>query len=190
MKILVCILAIALGGVDISAAADSPKTRVRLETNRGTIILTLEAKAAPRTVENFLRYVRDGFYDGTIFHRVIKGFMIQGGGFTADMRKKPTRDSIQNEADNQLKNHRGTIAMARTMVPHSATSQFFINSVDNPYLDHKSKDAQGWGYCVFGKVVKGMDVVDAIEKVPTTRKPGHQDVPVSPVIIDRAVIEQ
>lgn len=190
MKILLGILAIALGIVSTSTAAESLNTRVRFETSQGTFILELEAKAAPRTVENFLRYVRDGFYDGTVFHRVIKGFMIQGGGFTADMRRKPARDPIQNEAGNGLKNQRGTIAMARTMAPHSATSQFFINSIDNPFLDFKSKSAQGWGYCVFGKVVKGMDVVDAIEKVPTTRKSGHQDVPVSAVVVKRSVIEK
>jgi peptidyl-prolyl cis-trans isomerase B (cyclophilin B) len=159
-----------------------------METNQGVIILELDSKAAPKTVENFLHYVSDGFYDGTIFHRVIKGFMIQGGGLTTEMKEKPTRDSIANEADNGLKNRRGTLAMARTADPRSATAQFFINSADNSFLDHRGKTANDWGYCVFGRVVEGMKVVDSIERLPTTVKAGHRDVPVSPVIIERAVL--
>jgi cyclophilin family peptidyl-prolyl cis-trans isomerase len=170
--------------------ASAKVTRVRLETNQGVIVLELDAQAAPQTVENFLKYVRAGFYNGTIFHRVIKGFMIQGGGFTADLKQKPTQKPIGNEADNGLKNQRGTIAMARTSEPHSATSQFFINAVDNAFLDHTGKNPQGWGYCVFGKVVEGINVVATIEKLPTTVKNGYKDVPVSPVIIERATVEE
>ena len=172
------------------AHAETSSTRVRLQTNHGDIVLELDAQAAPKTVENFLAYVNDGFYDGTVFHRVIKEFMIQGGGFTKDMEKKSTREPIMNEADNGLANVRGTIAMARTNDPHSATSQFFINTVDNSYLDHKSKSAKGWGYCVFGKVIEGMDVVEAIENVPKTNKAGHRDVPVDAVVIQRVMIEE
>jgi peptidyl-prolyl cis-trans isomerase B (cyclophilin B) len=169
------------------AASASEKPRVVLETGLGDITIELSPDKAPLTVKNFLTYVDDGFYDGTIFHRVIKGFMIQGGGMTDAMREKPTRDPINNEADNGLKNERGTIAMARTSFPHSATSQFFINTVDNPFLDHKGKTSSGYGYCVFGKVIKGLDVVDAIEKVRTTSRMGHQDVPVDPVVIKKVV---
>jgi cyclophilin family peptidyl-prolyl cis-trans isomerase len=168
--------------------AQSSNPRVRVETNKGVILLELDPQAAPKTVENFLRYVSDGFYDGTIFHRVIKGFMIQGGGLTAEMQEKPTRDSIANEAENGLKNRRGTVAMARTADPHSATAQFFINSEDNSFLDHKGKTANDWGYCVFGRIVEGMEIVDSIERLPTTVKAGHRDVPVSSVIIERAVL--
>jgi cyclophilin family peptidyl-prolyl cis-trans isomerase len=170
--------------------ADSTRPRVHLETSQGRITLELDPKAAPITSNNFLSYASEGFYDGTIFHRVIKGFMIQGGGFTPDMQRKSTKDPILNEAGNGLKNERGTVAMARTSDPHSATSQFFINTVDNSFLDHKQKTPQGWGYCVFGKVVEGMNVVDAIENVPTTAKGGHGDVPSTPVIIERAVVER
>lgn len=168
------------------AGADNP--RVRLETSKGTIILELDRKAAPKTVTNMLGYVKSGIYDGTIFHRVIKGFMIQGGGFTEDMNTKTTNKPVQNEADNGLRNTRGTIAMARTQYPHSATSQFFINMVNNTSLDHRGKTARGWGYCVFGKVVAGMDVVDAIENAPTTTRGTHRNVPSAPVIIKRAII--
>lgn len=168
--------------------ADSSNPRVRMETNRGVIILELDPQAAPKTVENFLRYVSDGFYDETIFHRVIKGFMIQGGGLTTEMQEKLTRDSIVNEADNGLKNRRGTVAMARTADPHSATAQFFINSVDNSFLDHKGKTTKDWGYCVFGRVVEGMEIVDSIERLSTTVKVGQRDVPVSSVIIEKAVL--
>ena len=190
MKKITSILVIALLGAIPCVWADSSKPRVCLETNQGVITLEVDPQAAPKTVENFLRYVRDGFYDSTVFHRVIKGFMIQGGGLTTDMGKKPTRDPIVNEADNGLKNRRGTVAMARTANPHSATSQFFINLVDNAFLDHREKTSQGWGYCVFGRVVEGMKVVDAIESLPTTVKAGRRDVPISPVVIERAVLEK
>ena len=172
------------------ARGDMSQPRVHLETSLGVIILELDPKAAPKTVENFLAYIRDGFYNGTIFHRVIKGFMIQGGGLSADMQRKPTSTPIRNEADNGLKNRRGTVAMARTNQPHSATSQFFINTVDNGFLDHKNKSPRGWGYCVFGKVVGGMDVVDSIEGLPTTSKGGRKDVPNSPPIIHRSFVEK
>jgi cyclophilin family peptidyl-prolyl cis-trans isomerase len=165
---------------------DNP--RVLLHTSEGDVTVELFAAEAPKTVENFLAYVRSGHYDGTIFHRVIPNFMIQGGGFAADMREKPTRDLIQNEADNGLKNAKGTLAMARTMNPHSASAQFFVNTTDNVFLDHRGKDPQGWGYAVFGKVVDGMDVVEAIGKVKTGNRGGHQDVPVEPVMIESAKV--
>jgi cyclophilin family peptidyl-prolyl cis-trans isomerase len=165
---------------------DNP--RVLLHTSEGDVTVELFAAEAPKTVENFLAYVRSGHYDGTIFHRVIPNFMIQGGGFAADMREKPTRDPIQNEADNGLKNAKGTLAMARTMNPHSASAQFFVNTTDNVFLDHRGKDPQGWGYAVFGKVVDGMDVVEAIGKVKTGNRGGHQDVPVEPVTIESAKV--
>ena len=161
---------------------------VEMATSAGVIRLELYPEKAPVTVENFLTYVRDGFYDGTIFHRVVPGFVIQGGGFTPDMTQKDTRPPIQNEADNGLKNDRGTICMARTPDPNSATSQFFINTKDNPALDFRDRSTRGWGYAVFGKVIQGMDVVDAIEKVPRTRKSGYDDVPEEPVIIESARI--
>ena len=161
-----------------------------LETTKGKIVLQLDAKKAPVTVGNFKDYVESGHYDGTIFHRVIPGFMIQGGGFTPDMRQKPVKDPIKNEADNGLKNKRGTIAMARTPTPHSATAQFFINTEDNSFLDHKSKDIKGWGYAVFGKVIEGMDVVDSIASVKTGIKGGHRDVPVEPVVILKATVKE
>jgi peptidyl-prolyl cis-trans isomerase B (cyclophilin B) len=163
--------------------------RVTLQTSKGNIVLELYADQAPDTVENFLGYVRDGFFDGTIFHRVIPGFMIQGGGFTADMQQKSTKAPIENEADNGVKNERGTIAMARTGNPHSATAQFFINTADNGPLDHTGKTPQGWGYAVFGKVVEGMDVVDAIGGVATTNRGPHQNVPAEPVIIEKATLQ-
>ncbi|MBN9365708.1 MAG: cyclophilin [Comamonadaceae bacterium SCN 68-20] len=153
----------------------------------GVITLELDAANAPKTTANFLNYVNKGFYDGTVFHRVIKNFMVQGGGFTADMKQKPTDDPIENEAANGLKNEVYTIAMARTNDPHSATAQFFLNVVDNGFLNHTAPSGQGWGYAVFGKVVKGQDVVDAIKKVRTTRKGFHDDVPFDPVVIDKAV---
>lgn len=162
--------------------------RVKMETSMGVIELELAPHRAPRTVENFLQYVNDGFYDGTIFHRVIKGFMIQGGGMTEDMVEKRTREPIPNEADNGLKNRRGSIAMARTGDPHSATAQFFINTVDNRSLDFQSETMQGWGYCVFGRVVRGMEVVSAIEDVETGRKGGYQDVPRQTVVIKKATV--
>jgi peptidyl-prolyl cis-trans isomerase B (cyclophilin B) len=161
---------------------------VKLHTNFGVITLELNAEKAPITVANFLQYVNEGFYDGTIFHRVIDGFMIQGGGFTADMQQKKTNATIKNEADNGLSNDTYTIAMARTPAPDSATAQFFINVKNNDFLNFSAPTAQGWGYCVFGKVVEGMDVVDAIKSVKTGRNAGHQDVPVESVIIERAEV--
>ena len=161
---------------------------VKLHTNHGIITLELDAEKAPVTVANFLAYVESGHYNNTVFHRVIDGFMIQGGGFTPGMNQKPTGEQIKNEADNGLKNERGTIAMARTQAPHSATAQFFINIADNDFLNFKSADLQGWGYCVFGKVSDGMDVVDAIRKVKTGSSGFHQDVPKEDVIIERAEI--
>jgi peptidyl-prolyl cis-trans isomerase B (cyclophilin B) len=159
---------------------------VDLITNKGTIRLELDDQKAPATVENFLAYVRKGHYDGTVFHRVIKGFMVQGGGFEPGMKQKPTDAPIANEAANGLKNTHYSVAMARTSAPHSATAQFFINTTDNSFLD-KDRAQDGWGYAVFGRVVSGQDVVDAIEKVATTRKAGHADVPADDVIIERAV---
>lgn len=177
-----------LCGINKLSWAEAKAPRVKLTTNHGDIVIELNLQAAPKTTENFLSYVRNGFYDGVIFHRVIKGFMIQGGGFTPDMKQKATNAPIANEADNGLKNDVGTIAMARTNDPHSASSQFFINTVKNDFLNHKSKTAQGWGYCVFGTVVEGLEVVKAIETVATGNRGGHQDVPVEPVLIERAVI--
>ncbi|NMG44645.1 peptidyl-prolyl cis-trans isomerase [Aromatoleum toluvorans] len=161
---------------------------VKLHTNLGTITLELDADKAPETVKNFLEYVSAGHYDNTIFHRVIKNFMIQGGGFEPGMTQKPTREPIKNEADNGLKNLTGTIAMARTQAPHSATAQFFINVVDNDFLNFRSPDIQGWGYCVFGRVTEGMDVVNNIRAVRTGSSGFHQDVPVEDVVIERAEI--
>lgn len=157
---------------------------VRLHTTLGAITLELDQEKAPVTVENFLNYTRSGFYAGTTFHRVINGFMIQGGGLTADMQDKPTEAPIKNEADNGLKNKRGSVAMARTPEPHSASSQFFINVNNNDFLDFKAKTPQGWGYCVFGEVSEGMDVVDKIKGVTTTSRGGHQDVPVDVITIE------
>jgi peptidyl-prolyl cis-trans isomerase B (cyclophilin B) len=175
-------------GLPLCAQAAAPKPQVQMETSMGVITIELEAKAAPQTVANFLNYVRAGFYDGTIFHRVIKSFMIQGGGFTPQMQQKATRPPVANEADNGLKNNVGTIAMARTNVPDSATSQFFINVKDNDFLNHTAKTARGWGYCVFGRVIKGMEVVHQIETLKTTVKSGYGDVPVEPVLIKSAVV--
>ena len=159
---------------------------VILHTNHGDITLELDAASAPKTVANFLQYVRDGHYDNTIFHRVIDGFMIQGGGMTPGMKQKPTRAGVANEAANGLKNTRYTVAMARTSDPHSGTAQFFINVADNAFLDHTAPTAQGWGYCVFGKVVAGQDVVDKIKGVATADSGFHQNVPRADVIIERA----
>ncbi|MCW8193564.1 peptidyl-prolyl cis-trans isomerase [Proteobacteria bacterium 005FR1] len=161
---------------------------ITLHTNKGDIVLELDYEKAPKTAANFKQYAEDGFYDGTIFHRVIPGFMIQGGGMTADMQEKETRNSIENEADSGLQNKTGTIAMARTMEPHSATAQFFINVKDNDFLNHKSKDVQGWGYCVFGKVVEGMDTVHKIESVDTGSAGFHQDVPREPIVIESVTV--
>jgi peptidyl-prolyl cis-trans isomerase B (cyclophilin B) len=170
-----------------ASAGEAPK--VRLVTSMGDIVLALDADKAPKTVDNFLGYVKNGFYDGTIFHRVIDGFMIQGGGFDGNFAKKTTQSPILNEADNGLKNDRGSIAMARTGDPHSATAQFFINVKDNSNLNHTSKSPRGWGYAVFGRVVEGMEVVDRIRVVPTTTRGYYRDVPVDPVIIESAVVE-
>jgi peptidyl-prolyl cis-trans isomerase B (cyclophilin B) len=161
---------------------------VILSTNFGDITLELDAEKAPITVANFIKYVKKGFYDGIIFHRVIDGFMIQGGGFDAKMKQKKALAEIKNEADNGLSNDMYSIAMARTSIPDSASSQFFINVGDNDFLNHTSPTSGGWGYCVFGKVVAGMDVVDKIKAVKTTSKAGHQDVPVEPVLIEKATI--
>jgi peptidyl-prolyl cis-trans isomerase B (cyclophilin B) len=159
---------------------------IKLNTNLGTITVELYADKAPETVRNFLDYVDAGHFDNTIFHRVIDGFMIQGGGFEPGMTQKPTRQPIKNEADNGLKNERGTVAMARTSAPHSATAQFFINVADNDFLNFRAADANGWGYCVFGRVAAGMDVVDKIKGVQTGNRGFHQDVPLDDVIIERA----
>jgi peptidyl-prolyl cis-trans isomerase B (cyclophilin B) len=159
---------------------------IKLTTNHGDILIALDVDKAPGTAANFEQYVRDGHYDGTLFHRVINGFMIQGGGYTADFAEKRTRAPIQNEAKNGLKNSTGTIAMARTNAPHSATAQFFINVSNNGFLDYPGQD--GWGYCVFGHVVEGMDVVDAIKGVPTGSKHGHSDVPKDDVVIQKAEV--
>ena len=161
---------------------------VIIRTTFGEIKLELEAEKAPKTVANFLDYARDGYYDGTIFHRVIDNFMIQGGGFDTDMQQKSTSEPVENEADNGLKNDFGTVAMARTMEPHSATAQFFINVKDNDFLNHSGKNMQGWGYTVFGKVIEGTEVLDKIRAVPTTSTGGHQDVPTEPVIIESVKI--
>ena len=159
---------------------------IRLTTNHGDIAIELDYDKAPITAKNFEDYVRDGHYDGTIFHRVINGFMIQGGGMDTRFTQKPTRESIPNEAKNGLKNKAGTIAMARTMDPHSASAQFFINVADNGFLDYPGQD--GWGYCVFGQVTEGMDVVNKIKGVKTGNRQGHQDVPVEDVVIEKAVV--
>jgi peptidyl-prolyl cis-trans isomerase B (cyclophilin B) len=165
-----------------------PAAYVMMTTTVGPITIELDADSAPKTVENFLSYVAGGFYDGTIFHRVIDNFMIQGGGFTADMEQKSTQAPIENEANNGLKNQRGTIAMARTQDPHSATAQFFINVQDNDFLNHTGENMQGWGYAVFGKVTDGEDVLDKIRGVQTGSQAGHQDVPVEPIIIESVAI--
>jgi peptidyl-prolyl cis-trans isomerase B (cyclophilin B) len=162
--------------------------QVELQTSKGNIRIELDDEKAPESVRNFVEHVRKGHYDGTVFHRVIKGFMVQGGGFEPGMRQKPTGSAIRNEANNGVKNKRYTLAMARTSDPHSATAQFFINAADNEFLNFKSESPQGWGYAVFGRVVDGTDVVDAIEGVKTGRKGGHDDVPVEDVTIERASV--
>lgn len=175
---------------ETAAAEASSNPRVTFQTTKGSFTVELYPDKTPKTVENFLQYVESGFYDGTIFHRVIPNFMAQGGGYTVDMEKKETRGPIQNEADTGVSNTRGTIAMARTGNPHSATAQFFVNVADNTNLDHRSKDMRGWGYTAFGRVVDGMDVVDSIVSVPTTRRNGMGDVPVEPVVIQSASVEK
>jgi peptidyl-prolyl cis-trans isomerase B (cyclophilin B) len=174
---------------DCLERASFSMSKVKLSTNHGDIVLQLDAEKAPLTVANFLEYVKAGHYSNTVFHRVIKGFMIQGGGFEPGMNeKRDKKPSIQNEADNGLKNDKYTIAMARTMEPHSASAQFFINASNNDFLNHSGKNVQGWGYAVFGKVTEGQDVVDKIEGVATGSKAGHQDVPKDDVIIEKAEI--
>ena len=182
---LLTILALPLSAAAADQPAKSANPNVRMTTSLGVVEIELDAVKAPKTVANFLGYVDKGFYNGTIFHRVIPGFMIQGGGMTAGMKEKPTGAKIQNEADNGLKNLTGTLAMARTNDPHSASAQFFINTVDNASLDHRGKNPQGWGYAVFGKVTKGMDVVKKIEAVQTSNAGMHQNVPVKDVVITK-----
>lgn len=172
-----------------STALPAQNPKVRLDTSLGTIVLELDVEKAEATVNNFLEYTKAGFYDGTIFHRVIDGFMVQGGGFDANLNKKETREPIRNEANNGLSNARGTIAMARTPDPHSATAQFFINTVDNAGLDHTAETQQGWGYAVFGKVIEGMEVVDKISKVETGTQKGMGNVPTEAVIIKKVTVE-
>lgn len=183
------LLAAALAFTLNTARAEAPSVIVDMQTSAGPIAIALAAEEAPGTVENFLTYVRAGFYDGTVFHRVIPGFMIQGGGFTTEFSRKPPRAPIQNEADNGLSNQRGTLAMARTSEPDSATAQFFINVADNDFLDYSAPTARGWGYAVFGRVISGMEVVDAIAGTPTgARGPFPKDVPLENVIIERVVV--
>jgi peptidyl-prolyl cis-trans isomerase B (cyclophilin B) len=166
------------------------KMTVEMKTSHGTITLELNAEKAPETVANFIQYAKDGHFNGTIFHRVIPGFMIQGGGFEPGMVQKTPRAPIKNEADNGLANELGTIAMARTPDPHSASAQFFINAKNNSFLNYTAPTAQGWGYCVFGKVTDGMDIVEKIEKVATTTRAGHQDVPVEDVVIESVTVNE
>lgn len=175
-----------------AAAAQQKKENivVELHTGKGLIVVELDQEKAPETVKNFQKYVEDGFYDGTIFHRVIANFMIQGGGMTADMKEKDTRAPIKNEADNGLPNERYTIAMARTNDPHSATAQFFINTAGNDFLNHRAPSGSAWGYAVFGKVIEGQDVVDAIEQVKTKTEGWHENVPVEAVVIEKAVLRK
>ena len=191
-RITSAIAALALGGVSAtspSAQADeSDSSQVTFETSHGSFVLELDQSAAPETVENFLTYVRDGFYEGTIFHRVIAGFMIQGGGFTPEFKQLQTRAPIGSEADRGGKNDRGTIAMARTSDPHSATAQFFINVVDNDFLNHRGRTPQGWGYTAFGRVIEGMDTVDGIAAVQTGSRAMFQDVPQDTVVIQKTQI--
>lgn len=195
MRLLANGLISLLAATSIALAAESPKkmseptTKVKFETSLGAFVVQLNAAKAPVTVENFLSYVKEGHYDGTIFHRVIPGFMAQGGGYTADFKQKPTHKPIKNEADNGLLNKRGTIAMARTPDPNSASSQFFINYVDNAFLDYKSSTPQGWGYAVFGEVVEGMNVVDEMAKIPTgPGGPMPSDVPKTPIVVNKATV--
>ena len=173
-----------------SSAKGAGMVKVTIETSKGTITLELDREKAPASVENFVTYAKAGHYDGTIFHRVIPGFMVQGGGFDTDMKQKTTNPPVKIEADNGLKNDRGTVAMARTNDPNSATSQFFINLKDNDFLNHTAPSPQGWGYTVFGKVTDGMDVVESIEKVKTGNNHGHQDVPLMEVIIRKVTVEE
>ena len=177
-----------ISSLAVSAAENTARPRVKIETTKGEIIIELFAQEAPKTVANFLQYVNDGFYNGTIFHRVIKNFMIQGGGMTEDMAQKQTREPIVNEADNGRANILGTVAMARKPDPNSATAQFFINVKDNTPLNFRNKSPQGWGYCVFGRVVSGMDIVKEIENIPTAMKDGVPDVPVTAVVMTKVSV--
>ncbi len=186
MKSIISLLCLFVATQAMSAETLNPVVKVEMLTSKGTIVLELNAEKAPITVANFLQYANEGFYEGTIFHRVIGNFMIQGGGFTAGYTEKETLQAIRNEADNGLNNARGTIAMARTPAPHSATAQFFINVVDNSFLNHRKPTRRGWGYAVFGKVTQGMEVVDSIRNVETGRGgPFWSDVPQTPVIIKK-----
>jgi len=188
IKLIVVLTAlVTLATAGVSMAADG-NPKVEMETSKGKFVIELFPEKAPETVKNFLNYVEAKYYDGTIFHRVIPNFMIQGGGFTSDMKRKSAGAPIKNEADNGLKNDRGTIAMARTGDPHSATAQFFISSVNNDFLNHKSKTQQGWGYVVFGKVITGMDVVDAISASKTVTRGGYRDVPAKTIQINSAKV--
>lgn len=183
------VLIISIAALCLSSMSAMAGTLVKIQTNLGDIVLELNDEKAPNSVANFIGYVNDGFYNGTVFHRVIDGFMIQGGGFTEDLQKKGTKAPIQNEASNGLKNMKGTVAMARTNAPHSATAQFFINVVNNDFLNYRSSTSRGWGYAVFGKVVQGMDVVDKMRKVPTgPGGPFPKDVPQAPIIIQGAMV--
>lgn len=190
MASLVCFLALAGSAQQPApkAAAPAPSPQVALETTKGRIVIELYPDKAPKTVKNFLDYVKSGHYNGTIFHRVVPDFVVQGGGLTPDLTEKPTREPVQNEADNRLLNQRGSVAMARTGDPHSARAQFFVNLTNNGFLNFTGKSAQGWGYTVFGQVVEGMEVVDAIAKLPTATKGNYQGVPTQPVIIQKAVV--
>lgn len=188
-RVLPAVILLALIFMSVANDQIAPcNPQVSIMTTKGEIIIELRPDKAPITVENFLGYVNSGFYDNTIFHRVIKGFMIQGGGLTADLNKKKTRDPIKNEADNRMSNRKYTVAMARTTDPHSAMAQFFINTASNDKLDFKNTSQAGWGYCVFGRVVKGMDVVDAIESVQTTSDGVNNDKPIEPIVITKAVV--
>ncbi len=188
LKSVLFIACMFLGSVGIVTSAHAASTAVKLQTSMGDIVIRLDAAKAPETVKNFLQYVRSGHYDGTVFHRVIKGFMIQGGGMTPDLKTKPTNAPIKNEAANGLDNNEYTIAMARTSNPDSATSQFFINTEKNDFLNYKSPTPQGWGYTVFGKVIKGQDVVNRIESVATGKRGMYDDVPTTPVVIEKAEV--
>ena len=190
---LLALPAFVPGTVFASSISSQGKTmsanpKVKLQTNHGDILIELNAEKAPKTVENFVTYVKDGFFDGTIFHRVINNFMIQGGGFEPGMKQKETRDPVENEANNGLRNNRYTLAMARTSDPHSATAQFFINVADNDFLNHTAPTSNGWGYAVFGQVIEGTEIVDKIKVVKTGSKGFHQDVPVEDVVIEKATL--
>ena len=188
LRYALAVVALAFATLSISLSAHAQNPQVEMRTSLGTIVLELQPENAPLTVKNFLQYVNDGFYNGTIFHRVIADFMIQGGGFTADMQQKKTRDQIKHEGGNGLRNQVGTIAMARTADPNSGTSQFFINVVDNQMLDFRGPGPQEIGYCVFGRVIKGLDVVNKIRNVQTATRGGHQNVPVQTITIEKVTV--